>query len=275
MGERLVGRAEELGRIEHSLSELEQGRPGLLELIGEPGIGKSRLLAELAGMRGCARLHRAHGQRRRARARSPVLGLRRRPRRVRPRPRSAAARRARGRRPCRARLRASVAQGARTTARAGLHDERYRAHRAISRAARAALVPEGRGAHPRRPPLGGLGIGRAARSAAAPAAGRARPDRAGRPAASGLRAPRGRPAAGTARRRARADRARRADPQRSGGAPRAARRCPRRRALRGERRQSLLPRAARALGREATARAGRRGVGPAGAARCRPPLPPR
>ena len=49
-GERLVGRAEELGRIEHTLSELDQGRPGLLELVGEPGIGKSRLLAELAAM---------------------------------------------------------------------------------------------------------------------------------------------------------------------------------------------------------------------------------
>ena len=44
---RLVGRAEELGRVEHVLSELAAGRPGLLELAGEPGIGKTRLLAEL------------------------------------------------------------------------------------------------------------------------------------------------------------------------------------------------------------------------------------
>ena len=46
--ERLVGRAEELGRIADALSELAEGRPALIELVGEPGIGKTRLLAELA-----------------------------------------------------------------------------------------------------------------------------------------------------------------------------------------------------------------------------------
>ena len=46
--ERLVGRAGELGRIDHALTELDAGRPALIELIGEPGIGKTRLLAELA-----------------------------------------------------------------------------------------------------------------------------------------------------------------------------------------------------------------------------------
>jgi DNA-binding NarL/FixJ family response regulator len=46
--ERLVGRAEELGRISDALAELADGRPALIELVGEPGIGKTRLLAELA-----------------------------------------------------------------------------------------------------------------------------------------------------------------------------------------------------------------------------------
>ena len=35
-GERLVGRAEELGLIEHALAELSEGRPALIELVGEP-----------------------------------------------------------------------------------------------------------------------------------------------------------------------------------------------------------------------------------------------
>jgi ATP/maltotriose-dependent transcriptional regulator MalT len=44
----LVGRAAELGVLENALAELEQGRPFALEFLGEPGIGKTRLLAELA-----------------------------------------------------------------------------------------------------------------------------------------------------------------------------------------------------------------------------------
>ena len=48
VAERLVGRADEIGSIEAALSELEHGRPATLELVGEPGIGKTRLLAELA-----------------------------------------------------------------------------------------------------------------------------------------------------------------------------------------------------------------------------------
>ena len=55
-GERLVGRAEELGLIDDALVALDQGRAGLIELVGEPGIGKTRLLAELA------RLADARGQ---------------------------------------------------------------------------------------------------------------------------------------------------------------------------------------------------------------------
>jgi predicted ATPase len=44
----LVGRAEELGLLDRALAELDRGRGGALALAGEPGIGKSRLLAELA-----------------------------------------------------------------------------------------------------------------------------------------------------------------------------------------------------------------------------------
>ena len=43
LAEPLVGRAEELRALDRSLSRL----PGAIELVGEPGIGKTRLLAEL------------------------------------------------------------------------------------------------------------------------------------------------------------------------------------------------------------------------------------
>jgi ATP/maltotriose-dependent transcriptional regulator MalT len=46
--EHLVGRVDELGYIECVLSELDQERSVALELVGEPGIGKTRLLSELA-----------------------------------------------------------------------------------------------------------------------------------------------------------------------------------------------------------------------------------
>ena len=48
LAEHLVGRAEELLAIEHALAELDQGESAALEVRGEPGIGKTRLLAELA-----------------------------------------------------------------------------------------------------------------------------------------------------------------------------------------------------------------------------------
>jgi ATP/maltotriose-dependent transcriptional regulator MalT len=44
----LVGRADELDSLEQVLDELNRGPPGAVELIGEPGIGKTRLLRELA-----------------------------------------------------------------------------------------------------------------------------------------------------------------------------------------------------------------------------------
>jgi len=43
-----VGRAEELSSLERILDELDRGCPGAIELAGEPGIGKTRLLRELA-----------------------------------------------------------------------------------------------------------------------------------------------------------------------------------------------------------------------------------
>ena len=47
LAERLVGRADELGALQRILDELARGRPGAIELAGEPGIGKTRLLTEL------------------------------------------------------------------------------------------------------------------------------------------------------------------------------------------------------------------------------------
>ena len=44
----LVGRAEEVLAIDRTLAELGRGGSAVLEVSGEPGIGKTRLLAELA-----------------------------------------------------------------------------------------------------------------------------------------------------------------------------------------------------------------------------------
>src|SRR5512132_2233331 len=46
--EHLVGRAEEIRSLDRILDELDQGNPAAIQLVGEPGIGKTRLLAELA-----------------------------------------------------------------------------------------------------------------------------------------------------------------------------------------------------------------------------------
>src|SRR4051812_44263468 len=46
--DQLVGRAEELGSFEQALAEVDSGEAAAIELVGEPGIGKSRLLAEFA-----------------------------------------------------------------------------------------------------------------------------------------------------------------------------------------------------------------------------------
>src|SRR4051794_10778559 len=47
-GGHLVGRLQELEAFDLLLSQLDTGEPAVLELVGEPGIGKTRLLAELA-----------------------------------------------------------------------------------------------------------------------------------------------------------------------------------------------------------------------------------
>ena len=48
LAEQLVGRAEELGGLDDALAALAQRRSVAILLVGEPGIGKTRLLAELA-----------------------------------------------------------------------------------------------------------------------------------------------------------------------------------------------------------------------------------
>jgi ATP/maltotriose-dependent transcriptional regulator MalT len=47
-GKPLVGRAEEVDSLEQVLDELDRGASRAIELLGEPGIGKTRLLSELA-----------------------------------------------------------------------------------------------------------------------------------------------------------------------------------------------------------------------------------
>ena len=42
----LVGRSEELGSLDRVLAELDRGRPVAVLLVGEAGIGKTRLLTE-------------------------------------------------------------------------------------------------------------------------------------------------------------------------------------------------------------------------------------
>src|SRR3954447_12094150 len=46
--DQLVGRAEELGSLERVLAEVDRGDAAAMQLVGEPGIGKRRLLAEFA-----------------------------------------------------------------------------------------------------------------------------------------------------------------------------------------------------------------------------------
>ncbi|HET7450857.1 MAG TPA: AAA family ATPase [Gaiellaceae bacterium] len=48
LDERLVGRTDELAALEQVLDALDRGRSATVELVGEPGIGKTRLLTELA-----------------------------------------------------------------------------------------------------------------------------------------------------------------------------------------------------------------------------------
>src|SRR5262245_1912601 len=48
ISDHLVGRADELGALDDLLDRLDDGGAAALELVGEPGIGKPRLLAELS-----------------------------------------------------------------------------------------------------------------------------------------------------------------------------------------------------------------------------------
>src|ERR671914_1483628 len=48
VAEHLVGRAAELGSLDQLIARIERGDSAALQLVGEPGIGKTRLLAELA-----------------------------------------------------------------------------------------------------------------------------------------------------------------------------------------------------------------------------------
>src|SRR5262245_24325679 len=48
LADQLVGRAGELGAFATALDEVAEGRALALELAGDPGLGKTRLLAELA-----------------------------------------------------------------------------------------------------------------------------------------------------------------------------------------------------------------------------------
>ncbi|MBV8944521.1 MAG: AAA family ATPase, partial [Solirubrobacterales bacterium] len=43
----LVGRAREVVEIEEALNRLADGQPWMVQIVGEPGIGKSRLMAEV------------------------------------------------------------------------------------------------------------------------------------------------------------------------------------------------------------------------------------
>jgi ATP/maltotriose-dependent transcriptional regulator MalT len=46
--EQLIGRTAEIALLERALDALRAGRPGAVEVLGEPGMGKTRMLAELA-----------------------------------------------------------------------------------------------------------------------------------------------------------------------------------------------------------------------------------
>ena len=166
----LVGRRREVATVAALLQGL--GRSArFLALTGEPGIGKTRLLAEACAPGGRPRLPRARRACRRARARCPAVrragGRARRLRRL-ARP-DAAGRRARAgaRRGARARVLPSVARA--SGAGTSLGDERYRTHRAV-RALVDALAATAARARAGRPPLGRPGVARPARPSSAQAA---------------------------------------------------------------------------------------------------------
>src|SRR4051794_31351262 len=48
LADHLIGRTDELSSLAQVLTELDQRRAAAVEFVGEPGIGKTRLLGELA-----------------------------------------------------------------------------------------------------------------------------------------------------------------------------------------------------------------------------------
>ena len=195
----LVGRRQELASLDAALDGLRSTGARWLVLDGEPGTGKTRLLAELGARARGARAPRAGRARLGARAGAAVRRLGRGARRPRgragPRPRRGARRGSRRR----ARPRAAVRRrGRRRGARRAPGRALPRPPRG-ARAARRAGGAHAGGHRPRRHPLGRRGVARADRPPAAAARAGADPDRA--------RVPRG-PAARLGARRARGVRAR-------------------------------------------------------------------
>ncbi|WP_283134530.1 ATP-binding protein [Rhizohabitans arisaemae] len=76
-GRPLVGRKKELGVLTRALDTLREGEPKIVEIVGDPGIGKTSLLAEFArgaGIRGHVVLSCRPGMRERAKPFGIVLG---------------------------------------------------------------------------------------------------------------------------------------------------------------------------------------------------------
>ena len=176
LAEHLVGRAEELELARSGPRRARSGRADRDRLVGEPGIGKTRLLAELAARADAGGQLVLSGSASELERDLPfsvfvdaldeyVRGLD--PELV---------RRPRRRRTDRARARLPVADGARRRPPAGAPARALPQPPRGARAARAARVDEAARARARRSSLGRLGVRRVGRRAAAPAAGRSRPD---------------------------------------------------------------------------------------------------
>ena len=167
----LVGRADELGALDHALDELDRGSSVAIELVGEPGIGKTRLLRELARLaetRGYLVLSGSASELERDLPFSVfvdaldeyVHGLE-----------PTALRRPGRRRPNRARARLPVTVHPCERARGGASARAVPQPPCRPAAARAARCDEAPCPRPGRLPLGRCCIGRAARRTAAPATG--------------------------------------------------------------------------------------------------------
>ena len=237
--QRLVGRDSELDAVDRALDALERGEPSPLLIEGEPGIGKTRLVAELEA-RASARAYLVlRGSASELESDLPfwifvdaldeyVAGLD-------PRKLSGLSDETLG----------EIAHMLPSAVDAGearlVHDERYRAHRAVRELLERLATPrplvlvldDVHWADPASVDLRDR--------AGAVSAGRVRPAGARRPAASTLRAPAHRARSHRPQRRPAADRARGAVP---GGGRRAGRRERARAALRRDGRQPVLPRAA-------------------------------